>query len=88
MSDQQPDTKPGAYYVSMFDQSGNNGSGRVAYLAGPFMNDHARALALVDQAREMAYGVDPRSHWYSFGTCRMDTAGPVGKLNSLLGVQS
>lgn len=83
---QTPDTKPGAYYVSMTDGD------RTALLAGPFMNDHAGALAMVEQARNKAYEADPRTHWYSFGTCRLpaDDSIPAkpGKLNAELGLPS
>lgn len=64
---QKPDTKPGDYYVTAVDGQ------RVARLLGPFRNNHAAALAMVDRVREHAYQLDPRSHWYAFGTARWDT---------------
>ena len=62
---QQPDPRPGAYYVTCIDGS------RVGRLLGPFEDDHAAALAMVDKVREKAEEIDPRAHWYSFGTCRL-----------------
>lgn len=78
----QPDTKPGAYYVSAVD------TGRTALLFGPFMNDHAGALAAVDKVRKAACDVDPRAHWYAFGTVRLydRETYPLGSLNNLLGL--
>ena len=56
---------PGAnYYVSMVDGA------RTALLAGPFKS-HPQALALVAAVRELAYQIDPKSHWYAFGTLAM-----------------
>lgn len=76
---QAPDTKPGAYYVSVAD------GGRVARLLGPFTDDHAGALAWVDRVRDKAIELDPRGHFYAFGTCRIpdDDSVPVraGSLN-------
>lgn len=84
MNEQQPDTKPGAYYVTMIDGA------RVAFLAGPFINDHAGALAMVDEARRVAHEVDPRAHWYAFGTSRKSLWGNpeqrAGVLNGRLGL--
>lgn len=76
---QTPDTKPGAYYVSVID--GN----RRALLLGPFKDDHAAALAKVDSVRKKAEELDPRAVWYAFGTCRINddhAAAPLGKLNA------
>lgn len=81
---QQPDTKPGEYYVSVHD------AGRTALLLGPFTNDHAGALAMVDKVREKAYEIDPKSWFYSFGTCRLDGGDKVpiraGRLNQFFGL--
>lgn len=68
---QAPDTKPGAYYVTVVDGA------RVGRLLGPFVNDHAGALAMVDAARRRAEELDPRACWYSFGTARADISGGV-----------
>lgn len=74
---QVPDTKPGNYYVTAI--SGE----KVAWLLGPFVNDHGAALGMVDAARAKACDIDPRAHWYSFGTARAEHDFP-GKLNGLL----
>lgn len=68
---QQPDTKPGAYYVTVID------AGRVGRLLGPFFNDHAAALAMVEPVRAKANELDPKSWFYAFGTCRVDADGPA-----------
>lgn len=62
---QTPDTKPGAYYVTVVDGP------RVGRLLGPFFDDHAGALAMVDSVRAHAETVDPRAAFYAFGTCRI-----------------
>jgi hypothetical protein len=64
---QQPDSKPGFYYVSVV-----KGHDNFRLLRGPFVNDHAGALAAVDAARRKACDLDPRGHWYAYGTCRTD----------------
>ena len=56
------------YYVTMIrDRVGT------ARLAGPYAT-HDEALQLVDKVRNIAYNVDPRSHWDSFGTCGVTSA--------------
>lgn len=79
-STQEPDIQLGNYYVSVRRDDGMHG-----LLLGPFRNDHARALAAVPAARAKAEEVDPRAHWYAFGTCRLaaDFVTP-GVLNHLL----
>lgn len=62
---QQPDSKPGMYYVTVIDGA------RVGRLLGPFENDHAGALAMVDKVRDKAQELDPRAAFYAFGTCRV-----------------
>jgi hypothetical protein len=62
---QQPDTQPGNYYVSVRRDDGD-----FRCLVGPFRDDHAAALALVDKARTVAETVDPKAAWYSYGTLR------------------
>lgn len=59
-------------------------------LAGPFINDHAAALARVDDVRKVAERLDAKAAWYAFGTCRLDVGPserpPAGILNSQCGV--
>jgi len=73
-----PDTKRGNYYVSAI-----NDAGKVALLAGPYLNDHAAALAAVGEYKAKAMDVDPRAPWYAYGTCRLplDVAAPKGRLS-------
>lgn len=75
---QAPDNKPGNCYVSVV-----RGDGDWRPLVGPFRNDHAAALAMVDKARAKAEELDPRAAWYSFGTVRVDLVAyaPAGMLN-------
>jgi hypothetical protein len=76
-SEQEPDTQPGPYYVSVKDGS------RAAFLSGPY-ETHEEALALVDRARAICNEHDYRSAFYSFGTCRMkDGSRPPAYLQSL-----
>jgi len=63
---QQPDNKPGAYYVSVVDGP------RVGRLLGPFINNHAGALTMVEAARKKAEECDPRAVFYAYGTIRED----------------
>lgn len=81
---QAPDTKPGAYYVTVTDGP------RCGRLLGPFINDHAGALALVDAARAKAETLDPRAIWYAYGTARFpdDDIAPLrfGVLNGHFGL--
>jgi len=75
---QQPDTKPGFYYVTVM-----RGKGDYRYLRGPFVNDHAGALAAVDAARFRSYDLDPRAAFYAFGTARADEDAGPGILDRL-----
>jgi hypothetical protein len=78
---QTPDTRPGAYYVTVVDGL------KYGVLLGPFINDHAGALAKVDEVRKKAEELDPRAAFYSFGTARWKTDDlPKGKLNHLFGM--
>ena len=71
---QQPDTSPGPYYVSVQDGS------RSSLLSGPY-NTHQEALDLVDKANDIACQFDPRAHFYAFGTARIkDGSSPQGVL--------
>lgn len=75
---QIPDTKPGFYYVSVV-----RGERDYRLLRGPFVNDHAGALAAVEAARFRSYDLDPRAAFYSYGTCRQDGDAGPGILDKL-----
>jgi len=75
---EQPDNKPGFYYVSVARDSGD-----WRPLRGPFVNDHKAALDAVFAARYRAYDLDPRAQWYSFGTVRSDVDLGPGILDKL-----
>lgn len=80
---QLPDTKPGHYYVSAIK---DGHQGLYALLLGPF-SQHQQALDQVDAVNTMACKLDPRAHWYSYGTCRLpigDAAAKPGKLNEFM----
>jgi len=76
--DQQPDSRPGHYYVSVV-RSGTDWRP----LLGPF-EQHAAALARVDKARAKALELDPKAPWYSYGTVRAEHYAGAGILNRLL----
>ena len=79
---QAPDTKPGNYYVSC-----RRDDGKTVFLAGPFRNDHAAALAMVDRASAEANRVDVRAPWYYYGTARVAHSYKTpGLLNKVLGL--
>ena len=84
MTNQEPDTRPGEYYVSVTDGK------RHAKLLGPFTNDHAGALAMVDKVRDKAVEIDGKAWFYSFGTCRIEggDVAPIraGSLNKHFGL--
>lgn len=75
-----PDSKPGAYYVSVIRSDGD-----YRLVLGPFVNDHAAALAWIEPVRKKAEGMDPRAVWYAFGSVRLDAKDgavlPAGILN-------
>lgn len=78
-----PDTALGHYYVTAIRDN------RHAFLLGPFTNDHAAALSRVEEVRELANRLDPRSHFDAFGTAKLsiDLIGvPKGRLNSHMGL--
>lgn len=78
---QMPDTKPGNYYVTI--RRGD----RYQCLAGPFRDDHAMALSLVDKARKLATDLEPRAVFDSFGTARLPSEyEKPGLLNEALGL--
>lgn len=76
--DQQPDSKPGFYYVSVV-----RGENDLRLLRGPFVNDHAAALVAVMPSRFRAYDLDPRAQWYAFGTVRLEEDGGPGILDRI-----
>lgn len=78
MNGQQPDAKPGFYYVSVVRDRGD-----YRLLCGPFENDHAGALAAVDAAKARAEELDRRAFWYAFGTCRLEQDAGPGILDRL-----
>lgn len=73
-----PDTREGLYYVTV-----RRDDGEFRLLRGPFLNDHAGALAAVDEARRRACELDPKAHWYSYGTARSLEYLGVGILDKL-----
>ncbi|WP_157266578.1 hypothetical protein [Azohydromonas aeria] len=75
---QQPDTKPGAYFVSVVDGQ------RVGLLLGPFVDNHAAALARVDMVRAKAEEMDSRAVFYAFGTVRLDADHPRAEKHGIL----
>lgn len=78
---QTPDTKPGNYYVSISDGK------KKALLAGPFRDDHKRALAMVKDAKKMAQALDFKAVFYSYGTMRTTYEyNKPGILNKRLGL--
>lgn len=73
MSDaQQPDERPGHYFVSAFDPDKGVRAGYFL-LAGPWP-DHAQALAQVETVRRYAERVDGsgKATWMAYGTCRAE----------------
>jgi hypothetical protein len=72
---EEPDTQAGDYFVFARD------AGRVWYLSGPYVNDHAAAIADVEAVRAMAEKSDPFSAFYAFGTCRFPpNSGRIGSI--------
>lgn len=82
MSAQAPDTRPGFYYVSVMDGP------RRGLLRGPWIDDHAGALAAVDVVRAEAERVDPRAAFYAFGTARSETDRGPGVLGGPIPVDT
>lgn len=82
---QQPDSKPGAYYVSVMRGA------EYRLLLGPFIDDHAGALAMVAPVTAKAQELDVKACWYAFGTCRLDNDGVAllrsGSLNKFFNLQ-
>jgi len=84
------DTAP-AFYVSMQDAD------RYALLLGPFADEHVCRQyaysepedggnpALSRAVRQLAYEIDPKSHFYGFGMARTETARRAGILHGMFG---
>jgi hypothetical protein len=73
--DQAPDPQPGFYYVTC-----RRDDGRSARVAGPYIDNHAGALADVARVKTIAEEHDARAIWYSWGTARCDVdmgPGPI-----------
>lgn len=62
-----PDTRPGFYYVTC-----RNGSGDYAFIRGPWVDDHAGALAAKRAVQAEGERADPRAVWYAWGTARSE----------------
>lgn len=79
-SGQEPDERPGHYYVGVIDAPARRG-----LLLGPVPR-HAGVLAVVDLVAEWVRARDPMAAFYAFGTCRIapDVAPPDGSLNDHL----
>lgn len=76
MSDRQPDPRPGFYYVTAILRTGT------ARLLGPFVDDHAGALAAVSAARAEAIRRNRHAAGWAFGTGRFTEdlgEGPLGR---------
>lgn len=78
---QQPDPRPGRYYVSVSDGQ------RMALLAGPYPN-HGAALEAVAEVRAKAIELDPWAHFFVYGTSRLHDNAPTvtGRLNEYVGM--
>ena len=76
--------KEGEYYVSVIDGP------RWRTLLGPFTDDHQAALDMVEAVRDKAIELDPKAHFYGFGTCRLEGGDKVpirpGLLNKHFGL--
>jgi len=75
------DSRPGRYFVSVQDGK------RRALLTGPYPT-HQAALDAVSAVREKACEVDPRGHFYAYGTARLHDGEPErhGMLNRFFGL--
>lgn len=80
-----PSGEPGNYYVSVRDPDAHDGL--YWLLLGPFKDDHAAALARVDEARAYCLANDGsgKAHFMAYGTCRMaHSYAEPGRLNAAL----
>ena len=67
------------FYVSVVDEP------KFAVVAGPFRT-HPEALNMVEPAIEVGRKVDPKSHFYTWGTVKMKDGHQEGILNEQLGI--
>ena len=86
---QQPDPRPGYYYVTAYDSARPAGR-RYAFLAGPY-RCHAHALRDLRAASDLAIQHDPWLAFVAFGTSGIHdpapgSAVPVGALNDALDI--
>lgn len=86
---QQPDPRPGWYYVTAYDSARAPGR-QYAFLAGPY-REHAHALRDLRAASDAAIARDPWLAFAAFGTSgihdpRPGSAVPVGALNAELDI--
>ena len=74
------------YYVSVVRDTAAGPSSDYRLLAGPF-STHQEALAWVDRAKAVAATLDPKAHWYGYGTVAMAPGyQKPGILNESLGM--
>lgn len=73
---EDPDPRPGAYYVSIIDGS------RFSLALGPFPT-HAEALAKVSAVRDYVDRHYAEGWFYAYGTCRLEACERPGVLNSV-----
>lgn len=86
---QQPDPRPGWYYVTAYDSARRPGN-QYAFLAGPY-RCHAHALRDARAASDAAIARDPWLAFAAFGTSgihdpRPGSTVPVGALNAELDI--
>lgn len=67
------------YYVSIVDGQKFN------VVAGPFRT-HQQAIDTVEPAKEVGRKVDPKSHFYAWGTVKLKTGHKEGCLNAHLNI--
>lgn len=84
MSDeQQPDSRPGRYYISVLPGIGER-KDKYWRMAGPW-SKHTEALEQVKSVWDYCRDVDPvGTEWKAFGTCRVppENVAPTSKLGS------
>jgi len=75
LNNEEINNSPGNYYVSVVDGS------RSSLLLGPF-SKHMEALLKVEAVRKLANELEPKSHFYGFGTAKSDS-NRAGLLNDM-----